>query len=323
MAPIPVLLGTAPFGTPENGGRVTTTAAVQELVDLLLQYGHNGIDTAHAYCQGTSQQLVGTVDLRGALRVDTKILAATPGDHSPQRLKELFKICSDALKGKKIRVLYLHAPDRSVPYEDTLEGINEIWKAGGFEEFGMSNFTAWEVAEIVGICKRRGFVPPTVCQGGYNIIERNVEAELLPCLRKFGIKFAAYCPLAGGYLTNSFFVSDDTKDVPLPNYDSEKYPASFFYKARYENPLTTAAVAELLRVVKAHNLTLSEVALRWLQRHSKLQPSDHGIVMAADNKEQLETNLLDCEKGPLPESIIEACDEAWRKAKPASSNYWI
>lgn len=158
---------------------------------------------------------------------------------------------------------------------------------------------------------------------GYNIIERNVEAELLPCLRKFGIKFAAYCPLAGGYLTNSFFVSDDTKDVPLPNYDSEKYPASFFYKARYENPLTTAAVAELLRVVKAHNLTLSEVALRWLQRHSKLQPSDHGIVMAADNKEQLETNLLDCEKGPLPESIIEACDEAWRKAKPASSNYWI
>lgn len=45
------------------------------------------------------------------------------------------------------------------------------------EEFGLSNYMSWEVAEIVGICKRRGFVLPTVYEGRYNLIDRVVEDE--------------------------------------------------------------------------------------------------------------------------------------------------
>ena len=45
------------------------------------------------------------------------------------------------------------------------------------EELGLSNYVAWEVAEIVGICKRRGFVVPTVYQGVYNAMYRMSEAE--------------------------------------------------------------------------------------------------------------------------------------------------
>ena len=88
------------------------------------------------------------------------------------------------------------------------------------EEFGLSNYMAWEVAEIVGICKRRGFIVPTVYQGVYNLIFRAPEAEyvsnkpmsirhsdrspyfyrLFPCLRKHNIRFAAYSVL--GYVVN-------------------------------------------------------------------------------------------------------------------------
>lgn len=64
------------------------------------------------------------------------------------------------------------------------------------EQFGLSNYFSWEVAEIYKICEANGYVRPTVYEGIYNAVDRAVEAELFPCLRKFGIKFAAYSPLA-------------------------------------------------------------------------------------------------------------------------------
>jgi aflatoxin B1 aldehyde reductase len=52
----------------------------------------------------------------------------------------------------------------------------------------------WEVAEIVGICKQHGYVQPAVYQGIYNAIHRDVEPELFPALRKFGIAFYEFNP---------------------------------------------------------------------------------------------------------------------------------
>lgn len=64
------------------------------------------------------------------MRIDTKIFPVTPGDHAPAKIKETFKLSLEALGPNKIRVFYLHAPDRTVPYEDTLEGVNELYQAG-------------------------------------------------------------------------------------------------------------------------------------------------------------------------------------------------
>ena len=58
-----------------------------------------------------------------------------------------------------------------------MKGVNDLYKEGKFKRFGLSNFTSYEVAEIVGICKRRGFVLPTVYQGPYNLIFRVSEGE--------------------------------------------------------------------------------------------------------------------------------------------------
>ena len=68
---------------------------------------------------------------------------------------------------------------------------------GVFSEFGLSNYMSWEVAEIVYICKSNGWIVPTLYQGLYNAVARAVEPELFPCLRKFGIRFYAFNPLAG------------------------------------------------------------------------------------------------------------------------------
>ena len=76
---------------------------------------------------------------------------------------------------------------------------------------GVTRTSRWEVAEIVGICEKEGFVKPTVYQGKrhfsvlvvashlfvamYNAITRAIEPELVPCLRKFGLRLVVYNPL--------------------------------------------------------------------------------------------------------------------------------
>jgi aflatoxin B1 aldehyde reductase len=70
----------------------------------------------------------------------------------------------------------------------------------GSEIFGLSNYAAWEVAEIIGICKQSNYILPKIYQAMYNPITRAIEEELVPCLRKNGIRLVVYNPLAGGYL---------------------------------------------------------------------------------------------------------------------------
>ena len=73
----------------------------------------------------------------------------------------------------------------------------------------MSNYAAWEVAEIVGICKANQWVLPTVYQAMYNAVTRAIEEELVPCLRKNGIRLVVYNPLAGGLFAGRVAAIDD------------------------------------------------------------------------------------------------------------------
>ena len=68
-----------------------------------------------------------------------------------------------------------------------------------------------------------------------------------------------------------------------------------------------------------------EIAFRWLVHHSSLNIKDggnDGIIIGVSSQAQLEQNLKDLQKGPLPESIVKALDEAWLIAKPTTANYW-
>ena len=113
---------------------------------MLVEHGQPNIDTARVYSEGTSEkvmwrtpiptlllrnrpQFLSQLDLKSA-RVDTKIFPREPGQHSPEKLRQTFKLSLEALGDIKIRVYYLHGPDRSVPYEETLEAINDLYKQG-------------------------------------------------------------------------------------------------------------------------------------------------------------------------------------------------
>ena len=73
-----------------------------------------------------------------------------PGMHKPEVLPKNLEKSLKELKTDCVDIFYLHAADWSVPFEETLEECNQLYKEGKFVQLGLSNFTAFEVAEVVG-----------------------------------------------------------------------------------------------------------------------------------------------------------------------------
>ncbi|KAG2051718.1 Aldo/keto reductase [Suillus hirtellus] len=318
---IPLLFGTMTMGfAGTNGVRTSSEKDCQEIIDIFFSHGHTELDTARVYAEGTTEQVLAKLDLKNAT-IDTKVYPVTPGDHSPPTLRSIFLTSLRSLKRDKVRVLYLHAPDRSVPFEDTVREINKLYTEGRFEIFGLSNFAAWEVAEVVGICKANGYVLPKIYQVMYNAITREMEPELLPCCRKYGLRLVSYNPLAGGLFAGKVLSTEEV--APEGGRFDPKSKMGQMYRARYLREGYFKALELVKAAADGHGLRLTEVALRWCQHHSLLTPED-GIILGASSAAQLEQNCVDSEKGPLPQDVVDALDEACRfvKAHGSTPLYW-
>jgi aflatoxin B1 aldehyde reductase len=78
-------------------------------------------------------------------------------------------------------------------------------------------------------------------------------------------------------------------------------------------------------VVQKHNLTLLETALRWVVHHSALKVKDgghDGIIIGVSSLNQLQGNITDLEKGPLPDEVVQVLDQAWDGIKYQGPSYW-
>lgn len=183
----------------------------QSILDVFKSHGHTELDTARMYGAGSSEEMLNELHVESqGFKVATKVFpsARMPGvkgwktyDHTTAGVQSAIDDSFKALGTSKVDLYYLHAPDREVPLEETLAAINEHYKRGKFERFGISNYKAEEVEEIVKISKEKGYVLPTVYQGLYNSIARAPEKPLIPVLRKHGISYYCYNPLGGGVST--------------------------------------------------------------------------------------------------------------------------
>jgi aflatoxin B1 aldehyde reductase len=214
---------------------------------------------------------------------------------------------------------YLHRPDHNTPFEDTLREVNNLFKKGYFCRFGISNYAAWEVAQICELCIKNGWKKPDAYQGIYNALHRAVEPELFPCLRYYSISFYEYNPLAGGYLTDRY---ERGMSEPGGRFKPATKQGDA-YRRRYWNDAYFDAL-DIVRPVAARlGLTTTEAALRWVSHHS-LMKKEHGdaVIIGASSVKQLEENLRNLGKGPLPEEMIRAFDEGWAVAKSVCTPYF-
>lgn len=169
-----VILGLMTFGPSESkGARITSLDDYNKCLDYFQQQGFNEVDTARIYVDGEQEAFTAQAKWKErGLKLATKWYPKNHGDHKPNVLRENLELSLKELGTDQVDIFYLHAPDRSVPFSETLEAVNELHKEGKFVELGLSNYTAFEVAEIATLCSERGWVRPTIYQAMYNAISK-------------------------------------------------------------------------------------------------------------------------------------------------------
>lgn len=227
----------------------------------------------------------------------------------------------EALRTDKVDLLYLHGPDRNKPFEQTLHEINDLYHEGFFARFGISNFAAWEVAQMSETIHRNGWKKIDVYQGIYNALHRAVEPELFPALRHYGIAFYAYNPLAGGLLTDRY--RRETTDHEGGRFDPD-HAQGALYRKKYWNDAHFDALDKIRPLAKISGLTTAQAALIWINHHSQLSTkSGDAIITSASSAEQLEENLIAFEMGPLPDELVKALDESCLMVKACVAPYFF
>jgi aflatoxin B1 aldehyde reductase len=164
-----------PFPGPDRGSgvemtRVFTLDDTNAILDTFQTYGHNEVDTARVYGEGSSEEYLGNLGWqKRGLIMDTKLyptsirpsMAKEHYSHSPEDLRAGLMASLKALKTDKLEMWYLHGPDRGTPFQDTLREVNKLHEGGFFKRFGISNYYSWEVAKMCDICQQNGWIMPT------------------------------------------------------------------------------------------------------------------------------------------------------------------
>ncbi|KAF8940918.1 hypothetical protein BGZ58_003903 [Dissophora ornata] len=257
-----IVLGTMIFGLDHTDGtknmvRVRGVDNIRPFLDLFSARGHNEIDTARVYCEGDTELALGQLNPE-KYKISTKVAPYVPRAHGDEFLKKTFRQSLAALQLQKVDIFYLHAPDYSTPFEETIKAVDDLYREGLFERFGLSNFAAWQVTLIHQLCKQHGYILPSVYQGMYNAIVRGVASELLPCLKALGIAFYAFNPIADGFLSGKY--NFDT-EVGSGRFDEKNFFGKL-YRQRFWSGQYFEAINMVEKVAKEHNITLIESAFR-------------------------------------------------------------
>jgi aflatoxin B1 aldehyde reductase len=286
----------------KEGVRTSNLSDCATLLTTFLSHGHTSIDTSRIYGDGTSEEYLGALNWQSInLTMHTKfvpIVMAYPGrepTHSTRpHIRAGISESLTALKAEDtgVDLWYLHLPDRTVPLTETLAAVNELYQEGKFKRWGISNYMAWEVAQICAICDKEGYPRPSVYQGLYNALHRTVENELLPCLRAHGIAFYAFNPLAGGYLTGRYGRETKSEEMEAGSRFDEKRWQGRAYRMRYWNEGFFDALEILRPVVKAQGIRESEAALRWIMWHGKLKREFGGKLLLAFSSNKMFADVL-------------------------------
>lgn len=308
-----IVLGTMNFGPQLD------LEASREMVHGFLKTGNHELDTAYVYNSGTTEEYLGEILPKleaGSYEIATKVHPRITGRLDRETILMEFYESLKRMKRDSVDLLYFHFPDGKTPIEEALETVKELYEQGRIKELGLSNYPAWQVIDIAYKCDRIGCPRPTVYQGMYNALCRNVEPELFPAIRSLGMRFYAFNPLAGGMLTGKH---QHFEDAPQPG----RFARLESYRKRYWKQSYFEAVTAIKEACEAESIPIVEAAYRWLVNHSYINAAQgDGILLGASRIEQMTQNMAAAKKGALPQSILDAMDAAWEIAKPDSPAYF-
>jgi aryl-alcohol dehydrogenase-like predicted oxidoreductase len=266
-------LGCGGFGgigsAPELFGKGEDRKTAFELMSYAFDAGINYFDTADSYGGGESERAIGAWlkerKVRDQLILSTKVLYAIaegPNDRSLSR-QHIMRAIDGSLRRLQTDYVDLYVtmePDPETLEDETLHAMTDLVQAGKVRFIGSSNMTAQQLRESLATSDRLVLARYQSVQNGYNLLDREMEAEIIPLAEKEGLALTPFSPTAGGVLTGKYELGKP------PPADSRLALRPQPYQ-HLMNEATFRSLAALRNEARRRGVEMGTLALAWVLTH--------------------------------------------------------
>ncbi|MDQ3912676.1 MAG: aldo/keto reductase family protein [Actinomycetota bacterium] len=270
------------------GGSVAEEQA-RACIHKAYELGINFFDTANVYMRGAAEEIVGRA-LKGFER-DSYFLATKvyfpmgdgPNDRGLSR-KHVTEQCHASLRRLGVDYVDLyqcHRYDEDAPLEETLRALDDLVRQGKVLYVGVSEWTAQQISDALRLAEEINLDRIISNQPRYNMIQRQIEAEVIPLCEREGVGQVVFSPLAQGVLTGKY------RPGEAPEQGTRAAdPRSNRFMRQLMNEEVLSAVGKLVSVASDAGLSMSQLALAWVLR----QEDASSAIIGASRPEQVEDN---------------------------------
>ena len=300
-----------PFLGAMNFGKRTSEAESKAVVTRALELGIEHIDTANAYGEGISETIVGEA-LRQRAGARDKVTIATkcgfgrasgkPEGLSRPRIREAIEGSLSRLSTDHVDLYYLHVPDHDTPIDETLDAVAELLDEKKIRAWGVSNYAAWQVLEMIHKADARKMARPVIAQQLYNVLLRQLDVEYFAFARRYELHTTVYNPLAGGLLSGKHSRDGSTQR-------GSRFDKNRLYQGRYFTDVMFDRVGAVAELARAEQMSLLELSYAWLAG----APGVDSILLGPASVKQLEEGVAACARGLSPEvrGLVDALYRVW------------
>ncbi|QCQ92573.1 aldo/keto reductase [Rhodococcus sp. SGAir0479] len=283
-----------------NFGSRLDAAQSRAVVDAALEHGITFFDTADIYSTGESEKILGAAlaGRRDDAVIATKFggpMSETDRGSAPDYVRRACEASLRRLGVDHIDLYYQHMPDPDVPIADTLGALDELVQAGKVRHIACSNSSAQQIAAAVDTARERGLPRFVAAQIEWNLLERKVEADIVPACEEHELAVIPYYPLAAGLLTGKY-----RKGSAFPA--GSRFDKSDYFAATATDE-ALSRVENLLTLASKLDRQLSELALAWLDA----RPQIASVLIGSASPAQVARNVSHLRR-PLDEDELAMID---------------
>ena len=258
------------------------------VVHQALEAGITLFDTADVYGgQGRSEEFLGKL-LKGHRQdvvIATKFgMKMGEGPHkSGGSRKYILSAVEDSLRRLDtdyIDLYQMHRPDPETPIEETHRALDDLVRSGKVRYIGNSNYAGWQAAEAHYVARQANLTPFISAQNEYNLLDRRIEAELVPACNAYGLQVLPFFPLASGFLTGKY---RQGQDLPAGTRLANAGPMA----ARVLTDKNYEMLGKLEAFADARGKTMLDLAIGWLASLSHVG----SVIAGATKPGQIDQNV--------------------------------